>query len=185
MKILISILLALIPIYSWIGQYFFSKKDKLLNSFKKHWTCYCWDWIFVIINIFFVYSIEFANIIYVFLLVSILINLLSHHIWWKRNKIRKEKGHFFHIKTNKLNKAWIIHLIFSVIQLTILLSIVFLKPIFPFILIEFLFIIIFWIFIILGSYKIHWKIETIDLIAFLLLLTIIFYRLFDILPNQY
>jgi hypothetical protein len=177
MKILIAIFLALFPIFSWIGQYFFSKKNNLINSFKKHWTCYYWDWIFIIINVVFIYSIELSNIIYIFLLISIVINLFTHYIWWKENIINKSEWHFFYYKTNKLNGAWIIHLIFSIIELTIFLSILFLNPIFPFIFIELWFIIIFWILIILWSYKIHWKINRMDLITSLWLISFTIWKI--------
>lgn len=183
MKILIAIFLSLLPIFSWIGQYYFSQENKLLNSFKRHWTCCYWDWIFILINIFFIYSIEISSIIYIFLWISIIINLFTHYIWWKSNKLNKSNGHLFYYKTNKLNKAWTIHLIFSIIQLTIVLSIIFLKPISPFILIELWFLIIFWIFIVFWSYKIHWKIQNIDLIAFLFLIIVIFHKLFYTLSN--
>jgi hypothetical protein len=58
MKLFISLIL--FPFLSWYFQYYFSKKEKL-NFFKKHWTCYYGDWIFVPINLLFVYSIKLQS----------------------------------------------------------------------------------------------------------------------------
>jgi hypothetical protein len=173
MKLIIAILLALLPFISWIIQYLVSKKNGLINSFKNHWTCYYGDWIFVIINFVFIYSVEISNKLWSILLISFIINIFTHSIWGNKNKSNKLDGHFFYNKKNKLNFAGISHLIFSTIQMVIIISILFLKPIIPIIFIELLFVLLFGIVIIYGSYKIHSKINKIDLIASLILIVLV------------
>ncbi len=159
MKIAISILLVLLPILSRGLQYFFSKKNSMMDSFRKHWTCYYGDWIFVFINLFFVYSASFNSRFYLFLVISFLANLLIHSAWGNENKINKINWHLFHRWTGKLNQAGIVHLIFSTIESAIVASIFFFKPIVPFIFIELALFVIFGIFIIYGSKRIHWNIH--------------------------
>lgn len=173
MKFLIAILLASLPLISWMIQYYASKKNGLIKSFKDHWTCYYGDWIFVIINFLFIYSVQISNILWITLLMSLIINIFTHTTWGNTNKSEKSNGHFFYHQTNKLNYAGISHLIFSTIQMGIIMSIIFLKPVTPFIFIELLFVLLFGIFIIYGSYKIHSKIDKMDLLAGSLLIIIV------------
>lgn len=173
MKFIIAILLALLPFISWIIQYLVSKKNGLINSFKNHWTCYYGDWIFVIINFIFIYSVKVSKFLWYILLASFIISIFTHNIWGNKNKSNKSNGHFFYNETNKLNYAGISHLFFSAIQIGIIISILFLKPIIPIIFIELAFVLLFGIFITYGSYKIHSKIDKMDLMVSLVLIVII------------
>jgi len=46
-KIVLSIIFGALPIISFVLQYYFSKKSKTLNKFKKHFTCYYLDLLFI------------------------------------------------------------------------------------------------------------------------------------------
>jgi len=181
MKFLISIILSTLPLISWWSQYLASKRNHVLNSFKKHWTCYYGDWIFVIINILLLYSVNISNKIYVFFIISFLINILSHFIWGNKNKVNGEKSHFYDQITNKLNYSGIFHMVFSIVEMTILFTIFFLEPKLPMIFIELFFVFLFWIFIFYWSKKIHSKIETIDLIVGFIAITSIILKVMFLL----
>ncbi len=165
MKLVLSILLALLPLFVWIIQYFYSKSHNLLKTFRKHWTCYYGDWIFVLVNFFFLYSVSVSEIIYLLALISIIINLYIHALWGNQNKKSIIQCHLYHKGTNKLDLNGYAHLIFSTVEMTIISGIIFLTPKFPIIFIELFILLIFGCFIIIGSYKIHSRINRIDLLA--------------------
>ena len=152
-------MLSVLPLISWCSQYLLSKKNGLMSSFKEHWTCYSADWIFVIINFLFIYSVQISNKLWLIFLFSFVINLITHYFWGCKNRIEQLNGHFFHSKTSKLNKSGIIHLFFSAIEMTIVISILLLTPVFPIIFLELLFVFIFAGLIIFGCYKTHSKIN--------------------------
>jgi len=152
-------MLATLPAVSWILQNHYSKKENL--DFKKNWTCYYTDWIFILINALFLYSIEISETIIVLFIISLSANIYLHKIWGKQNKV--EKSHMFWKKTHKLNPAGITHLIFSTIQTTIILSILLFQEISNFIYIQFLLLAIFGLLLLVGSFKIHKKITKMDL----------------------
>ena len=176
MKYIISFLLALLPLFSWTAQYHLSKKDNLLNSFKKHWTCYYGDWIFILINFLFLFSIKITPTFFYLIPVSILISIFTHKIWRNKNKTKKRNSHFFFNKTNKLNSSGITHLIFSSIQITIIISIFLSPPILSLFFVELILIMLFAILMTYGSYKIHSQIDKLDLIASVLLVLFVIIR---------
>ena len=173
MKYLFTLIVVFLPFVSWYGQYCFSKKENLLGSFKKHWTCYYGDWIFVLINLFFLFSVKISAIILYLFLISLLVNLYTHLQWGKENKINQLSYHFFLDKADKLNGAGIVHLVFSTMQMSIILATFILKPTFPFIYFEMFLIFIFGIFAVYGSYKIHSRIKAMDFLAALIIFILI------------
>jgi hypothetical protein len=179
MKFIWSILLALLPFLKWGSQYVISKKNGLLKSFKKHWTAYYADWLFVGFNFFFLYAVNFSKVFYLFLVISLTLTLCNHHVWGKNNKLNKGSSHFFQKKSDKLNLSGVIHIIFSAIEMTFVLSVLFLSSIIPFIFGALFFTFLFGISMIYGSYKIHGKISKMDglvgiLIIFIVVLKVVF-----------
>lgn len=183
MKLIVSILLALLPLFVWIIQYFYSKSHNLLKIFRKHWTCYYGDFIFVIINFFFIYSVSISKIIYFLALISIIVNLCAHAIWGNQNKKKSIYCHLYYKKTNKLNLSGYAHLVFSIIETTIILGIIFLTPKLPIIFIELFILLIFGYFILIGSYKLHSKINRMDLLAVIIIWLSVLIKLSAVLLN--
>jgi hypothetical protein len=161
MKLIPNLLLSLLPILSWCLQYYFSKKEKLLKIFKKHWTCYYGDWIFLPINFLFIFSIQLDYFIIYFLIISLISNIIIHKYWINQNKKYKTASHLF--KEGKLKIPGYVHLIFSTIQMTIILSLLFLNPIFPYYFIQLFLLLFFGLIMLYGSYKTNSKISFLDL----------------------
>ncbi len=177
MKYFFVLILTSLPFLSWIGQYYFSKKHSLHESFKKHWTCYRGDWLFVIINVLFLFSVKISVAILYLFSISILINLYTHYKWGKENKIGKIVCHFFFRNTDQLNKSGIVHFIFSTIQMTLIISILILESIRPFIYFELFFVFAFGMFIPYGAYRINSKITWLDITGALIIFILIILRI--------
>lgn len=80
-----SIILALIPVINFSLQYYFSKKAKVLNQYKNHFTTYWGDFIFIPINFVFLYAVSgvrFDLIVTVFIF-SFLGNAINHYFFCK------------------------------------------------------------------------------------------------------
>ena len=121
-KIIIALLLTILPILSFSLQYYFSKKDNCLKALRNHGAVFYSDWLFVIFNLLFIYSVSlptFSKFILVFVF-SILANIVMH-AYWSKMPIEKEGSHMYHIKTRKLLRAGIVHFCFSIIQLALII----------------------------------------------------------------
>lgn len=177
MKYFFVLTLTSLPFLSWIGQYYFSKKHSLYESFKKHWTCYRGDWLFVLVNLFFLFSVKLSFLFVYLLLISFFVNVYTHLKWGKDNKINKLSYHFFLDNTDKLNGSGIIHFIFSTIEMAIIASIFLLQSAYPFIYFEMFFVAIFAIFIPYGAHRINSRITRLDVFASSSIFVMIFLKI--------
>jgi len=118
-----GLILASLPIINWIIEYSFSLKDKRLNLFKKHLTCYYFDFIFVFFNFLWVYVFN-LNLLQTFFLSAIsLIAGIFLYIHWSNVSIKEKKESFmFDLKTKKVTGAGIAHFVYQTIQLFLVLG---------------------------------------------------------------
>jgi len=165
MKYLFVFILMSLPFFSWFGQYYFSRKHSLLGSFKKHWTCYRGDWIFVVINGLFLFSVQISSLIIYFAIISLFINLYTHYAWGKHHPENNAGMHLYSSGTTHINGSGMIHFFFSAIEMTLLFSVFFLEPIKPFIYLELIFVFIFGTFASYGAYKINNGVTKMDAAA--------------------
>ena len=164
-KLVLSIIFSLIPLIFWFIQYFLSKKMGILANFKAHFTCYYVDWIFIPINLLFLYSIKINNAFYYLLLISIIFNIALHVFWGKI--INQTNSHLFSKKTKKINLMGIFHLIFQILEFCIIISILFFTPISSLILLELFFVLIYSLGILVASYKKYKGFHKVNILDFL------------------
>ncbi len=118
-KIILTIILVSIPIFSIMLQKHYAKKDKRLNSFNKTYAVKYLDWIFILFNITFLYAVKLQYWNIIIILISIIGSIIMHKIWSKNKK--KDLCFFHNIKTRKLTKAGLIHLIFTAIEASLMI----------------------------------------------------------------
>lgn len=155
----------LLPFISWFWQYYFSRKNGLLDSFQKHWMCYRGDWIFIPINALFFFSVQISSLLSLLIIPAILLNLFPHLLWGYENKKKRLRLHFYLPNTARLNGAGIIHFVFSVIQTTVFLWIIFLIPIIPYIFWILFFMVLFSLVLMYCSYRMHGRVTYDDIIV--------------------
>ena len=181
MKYLLTLVLISLPLFSWIGQYYFSKKHDLFESFQKHWTCYFGDWVFVAINGLFLFSVKISSLLIYLAIASVIINLYTHYVWSKNHPKNNAGMHLFFKGTSRINGSGIIHIIFSIIEMTLIASVFFLEPIRPFIYPELLFVFIFGMLASYGAYRINNRITELDAIAALAIFLLTIAKFFSLL----
>ena len=155
-KLLIAVILAILPIISFFLQYNFSKKENCLKAIKKHVTVFYSDWIFVIFNILFVYSVSFTSIggLILILIFSAIANI-AMHIYWSRLPIEEDGSHMYNSKTRKLLNAGKVHFLFSTIETALILTFLFSPTINKFYLYESAILGLYFLSYIPSSLKIH------------------------------
>ena len=164
-----GILLIILPILNFIIQYYYTRTTKTLDLFKNHWIAYWGDFIFIPINILFfaMNTVSSLTIGWLFL-ASIVFNSIIHRWRWWANK-KWIISHMFYSTSSKLNPAWITHFIYSVIETTVLMAIIFSHynaNTFPLL---FGSIIVFSAVLLVGSYHLHKKIVIRDVLVFVAL----------------
>ena len=117
-------ILGLIPVINFCLQYYFTKQEKTLAVFKRHRTCYRLDWIFLPINILFCFLITSISRKVILLLGvgSLIINYVMHYLRSLDKGI--ENSHIVH---PHITKAWRVHMLFSGIELLIIV-LIFISP---------------------------------------------------------
>jgi hypothetical protein len=181
--IIIAIILALIPVIFWLLQYYFSKKQKILYLFKRHFSCFYLDWLFIPFNFFVGLSFNKINFFYLYLILgfSILINFFIHFFWFNLHKKQKLKLYMYDIIKDKIYLAGWMHIIFFFLEFSIVLYFLIFSRFSIFSLLAILTLALFFIFTNYASRKIHGKSEFSDNffmisgILFLVLKFIFFY----------
>lgn len=155
---------------SWFWQYYFSRRNGLLDSFQAHWMCYRGDWIFIPINAIFLFSVDISPLLALLIVPAIVLNLFPHFLWGYENKKKRLRLHFYILNTARLSEAGIVHFIFSTIQTTVFFWIFFLSPIIPFIFWILFLTILFSVVLVYCSYRMHGRITYDDMIVGMLIL---------------
>lgn len=172
MELILGIIFAALPIFSYYLQKHYSKKQKRYSSFLTHWTARYSDWIFIPFNLFLFYTIFIDYLLLIMLAISFVFNYFFHRLWAKNTK---EDSHFF-IK-NKFSKAGLVHLTFSTIQAALILTFLFSKVLNIFTFINLGILLIFAVLIPIGSINIHKKLMKGDLFVALILFLFILLRI--------
>lgn len=177
-KLTISIILASLPFFSYFLRKHFSKKEGQLDMFNHHWTTRYSDWLLVPFNLIFLYAVKIDyTLLIVILILSILVNYIFHKIWGKENKQGKEKIHFYHKNSTRINNAGKTHFVFAVIELTMIITFFINSITNIFFYIGLTMLAIFACLGFVGSKKIHGKIKRLDLFAEMLFIAIILLKL--------
>lgn len=128
-KIILCIVLGLIPVISYILQYYFSRKAGIIKLLKQNYMVYYSDWIFIAFNGLWIYTVD-DNKNITFLVAAVLISLgLNYlvHKYYAINTLMNDKNHLF--RTNgKIRVTGVIHFIFSSIE-TMMIIIFLFSPI--------------------------------------------------------
>jgi len=120
--LLIAVILALIPVLSWFIQYHLAKIDGKLKLFEKHLSVYYFDWVFVVFNLLWIYSVSFNYFIIVFSLIVSLIVTSLIHIFWKKLHIKEKKPvYMYDLKKRKITPAGVWHFLYHFIQLFLII----------------------------------------------------------------
>lgn len=115
--------LSLLPVASFLLQYFFSIRAGTQSIMLHHPTVAYLDWIFVPFNFFVVGTIDWrrGGRMFVLAFVSVVMNVLTHAYWQYHGL---DPGHMITHSGFVLPAGWV-HLAFSTVEMTILLAFVF------------------------------------------------------------
>ena len=169
-KLILSVGLALVFIILWSFQYYFSKKNGVLDRFKKHTATFYLDWIFLPFNILWPFVVITTFEEFLIILIPVFIIDILIHIYWLKHYISngKEKNHLFNESKNNITGAGYSHFIFSTIQSSLVFSF-FIFSINSFLTyVSYVLLLLFFLGGIVSSKKIHGKVQTSDLIFIIL-----------------
>jgi hypothetical protein len=166
MKRIWCIILGLIPVINFWLQYYFTKQEKIVSIFKKHWICYRLDWIFIPINTLFIFLITTVSRETILLLGigSLIINYVVHYFRSIDNHI--ENSHIIH---PQITKAGRVHMIFSSIEFLIIALILVSPSQWGIIYSELWLLTVFIGWLIYGGYRIHKKLYRSDVMTIIVL----------------
>lgn len=119
----IGIALALLPVASFIAQYFLSMRAGTQRALFHHLTVMVVDWAFVPFNFFVVRVIDWreGKKLYLIFCISVALNALTH-AYWQYNGL--DFGHMITSGGIVLPAGWV-HLTFSTIEMVLLVAFVF------------------------------------------------------------
>lgn len=181
-KFLFSLILFLLPFISFYFQRFYSVKNKRLKEFNNHFMVKYIDFSFIPFNVVILYSIipSFKQLGLV-LVISSIFNYFMHRIWAKSNSIGKDNSHFFDKNEDYLNGAGLVHLAFSVIEVSLILLYLISSVDNLFTLLSGVFLLFFAVGILVGSYFIHnKKMDLIDILGSLILIILVILRIISL-----
>ena len=117
------ILLAVLPLISFLGQLAFSIKAGTEHIMYHHLTVMVVDWVFVPFNYFVVRVIDWRNggRLYSIVCISVILNILTH-AFWQYNA--GDPGHMINNAGVVLPGGWV-HLAFSILEMVLLVAFVF------------------------------------------------------------
>lgn len=110
-KIFLVIIIALIPLISFILCYTFSIQGETLENLKETYALYYLDFLFIIFNALFLYAIKinYRVLKWSFAFSAIVLTVINHAYWTFQNNVG------------------IVHLIFAIIEMTLLITVIFSK----------------------------------------------------------
>ena len=119
----VGIILALLPLASFLCQYVFSLRAGTDHILFRHLTVMVVDWVFVPFNFFVVRIIEWrrGGRLYLIMCISVMLNLLTHAFWQYNGS---DLGHMI-TKTGIVLPAGWVHLAFSIVETVLLVAFVF------------------------------------------------------------
>ncbi|MGV8150225.1 MAG: hypothetical protein ACP5NV_00680 [Candidatus Woesearchaeota archaeon] len=112
-KIILSIILALLPIISFVLYYAFSVQGGTLDNLKENYALYYLDFLFIIFNLLFVYAIRinYRVLKWSFVFSTIVLSVINFAYWTFQDDVS------------------VVHLIFSIIEMGLLITAIFSKTI--------------------------------------------------------
>jgi hypothetical protein len=118
-----GVVLALLPLASFLGQFAFSCRAGTQQALFSHLDVMLVDWIFVPFNFFVVKVIEWRRgaTLFVIACVSVILNILTH-AFWQYNRV--DAGHMISHAGVVLPAGWV-HLAFSTLESVLLVAFVF------------------------------------------------------------
>ncbi len=124
---IVGILLALLPLVSFLGQYFLSLRAGTHQIFFQHLTVMVVDWVFVPFNFFVVGVIEWrrGGRLYIIMCISVILTAITHAFW---QLYSFDLGHMITKAGIVLPAGWI-HLSFSILEMVLLVAFVFCRKV--------------------------------------------------------
>lgn len=118
-----GVILALLPLASFLGQYVFSLRAGTAQILFHHLTVMVVDWVFVPFNFFVIRVIEWrrGGRLFFIMCISVMLNLLTHAFWQYNGS---DLGHMI-TKTGIVLPAGWVHLAFSIVETGLLFAFVF------------------------------------------------------------
>jgi hypothetical protein len=123
--------LALLPVGSYLSQYFLSVKAGTDALLSQHLTISIVDWIFVPFNLIVIHAIDWRRgaVIYAVTVISVVLNVVTH-AFWQYNLI--EGGHMINHEQVVLPAGWV-HVIFSTVETSLLAAFILAgRPCYPY-----------------------------------------------------
>jgi hypothetical protein len=160
-----AVLLALLPVASFLAQYLFSVRSGTQQFMMKHLTVMIVDWVFVPFNFFVVRVIDWrrGGAIYVIASISVILNVLTH-AFWQYNRL--DFGHMITQVGVVLPAGWV-HLAFSSLEMTLLVAFVFCRNAAADVRVTTILAVVYFILMGACAYKMHHAFIVSDVVTFL------------------
>lgn len=176
--IYLGIILAFVPVISFLLKYYLSSKSRELKLFRSHPTCFYDDWLFILLNFLWPYVVNasFAYVLLSFLL-SVALYFVITRSWVDEHRKENKPIYNINIKSRKLSPAGFVGLAFFIFESTLLLSFIFSTVNSIFAYIECSVLILFLLAGIPSSIKIHGKLSKTDLAVTILCIFVIILKI--------
>ena len=177
-RVFVSIVLAIFPVVNFVVVNKLSKRKGKISLFRKHFTCFYVDWIFVLFNLLWIYVVEIDfRLILILFLVSLLFNIISHYYWI----MILERGDPPLFGFRKMSSSGVVHFIFSTAESTLIFVFLVSKVNSLLLFLEGGILILFFLGVIYGSRKINGRVLISDLVVGLLGIIITLFKIFWLL----
>ncbi|MBW3020965.1 hypothetical protein KY334_06730 [Candidatus Woesearchaeota archaeon] len=121
MILLLGIIFALIPVFSYSLQKYLSKKENKFELFQKYLVFRYLDFLFIPFNFIILYVISFTlKSLLLAIVFGLMINLVFHLFWGYFN-VKKYESNFYNENSVLLNLSGEVHYLFSSFETTLML----------------------------------------------------------------
>ena len=157
---------AIVPINMFFQRYF-AKREGRLELFRSHFSCHGIDWLFVIFNFLWIYSVT-LNLFWGILAlgISLVVNFVSHYYLSQAGNGKCVGCHMFDGKKKKILPAGIVHFVFATIELVLLLIFLFADISSVEAYLATFVMLVFFVLVPYGSMKMHGKVIPYDWVFF-------------------
>jgi hypothetical protein len=161
--VIVSLILALLPLISYYVQYFVAKRSGRLVAFENFLPVRYMDWVFIPFNFLWLYVVNIELIFNIYLILFVVIGALILLLWWGKQDPRNSKWEDYSFRKGKFRAEGWVHGVYALFQgfLVVVFLLSSIKSISA--LIECILLLIYFFIGIVGISKLHKKFSAPDL----------------------
>jgi hypothetical protein len=176
--VIISMLLALMPLASYYIQYFVAKKNKRLDAFRNFLPVKYMDWVFIPFNFLWLYVVNITLAFNIYLIIFTLIGALILLLWWAKEDPKNSKWEDYSFRKEKFRAEGWVHGIYALFQGFLVVVFLFSQTGGMLALVEGFLLLIYFIIGIVGIHKLHKKFSVPDLFYIIVGIAVTLIKLF-------